>query len=284
MFRNTGMPATLTSLFVGIFFACLFVYLIPVPRQADDTIQPIRAMVSLALPLGLPDPRPSLFLLHGQGPSARAQHVELESEAMGTSHLTADQSSCFSKHGIGSLNVDINICWAKKTIDRLESFTETTICKLALTLSLPSSKVHSPNLLKEKFMSKVVRIGFIAAEHRRCSETNLVKWIEIQSMEVGILVMWQVMANCNADRKWVWFTQTAVRARCFCCQRARLPNSTLLAQLAHHSPGPRIVLQLGPLHSRVLFPRLFPAVLSVGYPGLASCVMRRSTSLLLENY
>ena len=33
-------------------------------------------------------------------------------------------------------------------------------------------------------------------------------------------------------------------------------------------------LQLGPLHSHLLwlFPRLFPAVFSVGYPGLASCV------------
>ena len=126
----------------------------------------------------------------------------------------------------------------------------------------------------------------IAAEHRRRSETNLVKWIEIAAMDVGILVMWQVMANCNADRKLLWFTQTAVRARCFCCQRARLPNSTLLAQLAHHSPSPRIVLQLDPLHSHVLllFPRLFPAVFSVGCPRLTSCVMRRSTSLLLENY
>ena len=56
--------------------------------------------------------------------------------------------------------------------------------------------------------------------------------------------------------------------------------------LAHHSPGPRIVLQLGPLHSRVflLFPRLFPAVFLVRYPRLAFCFMRRSTSLVLENY
>ena len=55
------------------------------------------------------------------------------------------------------------------------------------------------------------------------------------------------------------------------------PNSTLLTQLF---PDPRILLQLGPLHSHVLllFPRLFPAVFSVGYPGLVSCVMRCSTS------
>ena len=33
--------------------------------------------------------------------------------------------------------------------------------------------------------------------------------------DIHTLVMWRVMANCNADRKWVWFTQTAVRARCF---------------------------------------------------------------------
>ena len=32
------------------------------------------------------------------------------------------------------------------------------------------------------------------------------------------------MTNCNADRKWVWFTQTAARDRCFCCQRARFPK------------------------------------------------------------
>ena len=40
------------------------------------------------------------------------------------------------------------------------------------------------------------------------------------------------------------------------------PNSTLLA---HHSPGPRIVIQLGPLHSHVLLliPRLFLAIFRV---------------------
>ena len=32
---------------------------------------------------------------------------------------------------------------------------------------------------------------------------------------VGTSLMIAVMANCNADRKWVWFTQTAVGARCF---------------------------------------------------------------------
>ena len=102
----------------------------------------------------------------------------------------------------------------------------------------------------------------IAAEHPRRSETNLVKWIEIAAMDVRILVMWQVM-GCGADRKWVWFTQTAVHARCFCCQCAQLPNSTLLTQLF---PDPCIVLQLGPSHSHVLslFPRLFPAVFSAG--------------------
>ena len=170
----------------------------------------------------------------------------------------------------------------------------------------------------------VIVVCFIAAEHRRRSETNSVNGIEIEGKISSFLSCDRLWANCNADRKWGWFTQTAVRARCFCCQRARLPNSTLQNTsrrkfdkeqkrnrwcvrleyelsnhnsnanfdpikpfiLAHHSPGPRIVLQLDPLHSHVLllFPRLFPAVFSVGYPGLASCVMRRSTSLLLENY
>ena len=171
----------------------------------------------------------------------------------------------------------------------------------------------------------VIVMCFIAAEHRRRSETNSVNGIEIEGkISSFFLSCDRLWANCNADQKWVWFTQTAVSARCFCCQRARLPNSTLQntsrtkfdkeqkhnrwcvrleyelskhnsnanfdhikrSILAHHSPGPRIVLQLGPLHSRVLllFPRLFPAVFSVRYPGLASCVMRHSTSLLLENY
>ena len=126
------------------------------------------------------------------------------------------------------------------------------------------------------FFAVIPQANIIAAEHRRRSETYWSSESRLRE-RCPVFVIWQVMANCNADRKWVWFTQTAVRARCFCCQSARLPSSTLLAQLAHHSPGPRIALQLGPLHSHVLL--LFAAMFSV-----ASCVMRRSTSLLLENY
>ena len=159
----------------------------------------------------------------------------------------------------------------------------TLYSKLALRGLLPlpliimkgPTTAHPPSFL----------ITMIAAEHRWRSETNLVKWIEIAAMDVGILVMWQVMANCNANRKWVWFTQTAVRAHCFAVNalgfrtpRSSRPACPSLSWPSHRSTTWPVTLACAFALSETVSGRVF------GYPGLVSCVMRCSTSLLLENY
>ena len=88
-----------------------------------------------------------------------------------------------------------------------------------------------------------------------------------ESIESSIDSFWPEAAPLG----WFFFFKARLgllRGRCFCCQRARLLNST---RLAHHSPGPRIILQLGLLHSHVLLHALPETVSGRAFGRISRC-------------